>query len=150
MKKILFIGVFAWMAAGLISSPAPVAAASPSYVVNTAPASNELAPVVVQSTAATSAVATSSSAVTRIDSAFNAIALAAIGAAYQRAEIQVQNTATTAEYCGYSPGVTTSTGFRIDPGAVWSFSLGKGIGIYCVHAAGSPGTLVVGGIAWKQ
>lgn len=150
MKKILFIGVLAGLAAGLISSPSVTFAASPTYVVMTAPASNELAPVVVQSTAATSAVATSSSAVTRIDSAFNAIALAALGAAYQRAEVQVQNTAATAEYCGYSPGVTISTGFRIDPGAVWGFSLGKATALYCIHAAGNPGTLIVGGIAWRQ
>lgn len=147
MKKILFIGVLI-AAVGLISSP--VSAASPSYIVMTAPASNELAPVVVQSTAATMAVATSSSAVTRIDAAFNAIALAAMGANYQRAEIQMQNTATTAEYCGYSPGVTVSSGFRIDPGAMWPWSLGKGIALYCVHAAGAPGTLIVGGVAWRQ
>lgn len=149
MKKILFIGVLGM--AGLISSPSFVSAASPTHVVLTAPATNELAPVVVQATGSVSAVTVSSFTITRIDTAFNAAALSAIGAAYQRAEITVQNNDTTDKFCGYSAsGLTISNSFRIYVGASWVFSLGKAMPIYCLNAAGSSGTLIVGGIAWKQ
>jgi len=74
----------------------------------------------------------------------------AYGANYQRAEITIQNNDTTAKYCGYSSSaLTISNSFKINVDAVWSFKLGKGMGVYCLNAAGSSGTLIVGGVAWK-
>ncbi len=125
-------------------------AASPSYVVETLPYSNESSQVVVKTTATTSAVAVSSSVITRVDTAFNAAAVTALGNNYQRAEVTLQNNDTTDKFCGFSSsGLTISNSFKIAVGASWSFKLGKGVGIYCLNAAGSSGTLIVGGIAWK-
>jgi hypothetical protein len=125
-------------------------AASPTYVVETLPASNELDPVVVGSTGSTSAVTVSSSVITRVDTAFNAAALSSLGATYKRAEISIQNNDTTVKYCGFSSSALTITNsYKINVDAVWSFKLGKGMGVYCLNAAGSSGTLIVGGVAWK-
>jgi hypothetical protein len=143
MKKIMLafamVGVFALA----------TKAASPSYVLELAPNSNDNSGVVT-STASTSAVTVSSSVITRIDTVFNAAAVTALGSIYNRAEITTQNNGTVNVYCGYSAsGLTISNSFAVTPGAVWTWKLGKGVYVYCLNAAGSSGTLIVGGIAWK-
>lgn len=125
-------------------------AAAPVYTIETAPQSNETTPVVTVATAATSAVTVSSFTITKVDTAFNAAATSAIGANYQRAEITLQNNDTTDKFCGFSAsGLTIANSYKVAVGAVWSFKVGKGVGIYCLNAAGSSGTLIVGGVAWK-
>lgn len=100
-----------------------------------------------------SAVTVSSSVITRIDSAFNAVAVSTstgLGPNYKRAEITIQNNDTTEKYCGFSAtGLTTSNSYKISVGAVWTFKVGKGMGLYCLNAAGASGTLIVGGVAWN-
>lgn len=128
----------------------PAEAAAPVYTVEIAPQTNETSPVVTASTASSSAVTVSSFTITKVDTAFNAAATSAIGANYQRAEITVQNNDTTDKFCGFSSsGLTIANSFKIAVGATWSFKFGKGTGIYCLNAAGSSGTLIVGGVAWK-
>lgn len=143
MKKILFAVLF--MSIGGYTAQA----AAPTYVVQTAPQSNELNPVVTVSTAMTSAVSISPTVITRIDSAFNSAATTAIGANYQRIEITIQNNDTTNKFCGYSASaLTTANSFKIVVGATWTFALGKGVALYCLNETGT-GTLIVGGVAWK-
>ena len=125
-------------------------AASPTTVIETLPYSNESNPSVTCTTGSVSAVTVSSSVITRIDSTFNTAAAAACGAAYSRAEITTQNNGTLDVFCGYSSsGVTVSNSFKLTPGAVWTWKLGKGMGLYCLNTAGSSGTLIVGGLAFK-
>ena len=146
MKKILLISVLWALSVGARVS----FAAAPVLTLEIAPQSNELNPVVVGSTGAVSAVTVSSFTITRVDTAFNAAALSALGATYQRAEITTQNNDTTDKFCGYSSsGLTIANSFKIAVGATWSWKLGKGLGIYCLNAAGSSGTMIVGGVAWK-
>jgi len=144
MKKILMgLGLLGCLVAG-------AEAASPSYVLGTLPYSNELSPSITCTTGSVSAVSVSSSVITRIDTAFNAAALSACGANYQRAEITTQNNGSVNMYCGYSAsGLTVSNSFAVTPGAVWVWKLGKGMAVYCLNAAGSAGTLIVGGVAWR-
>jgi hypothetical protein len=147
MKKVILsaVGIFLLWGVG-VSFAAP----SVTHVVETLAASNELSPVVVQATASVSAVTVSSFTITRIDTAFNAAALLALGATYQRAEVTVQNNDTTDKFCGYSAsGLTIANSFKIAVGAVWSFKVGKAMPVYCLNAAGASGTLIVGGVAWK-
>ena len=143
-KNILFITL------GLFLAGVGYSFAAPTSVVLTLPNSNETSQVVVMSSGQVSAVTVSSSVITRVDTAFNAVMLAAYGANYQRAEIILQNNDTTDKYCGFSSSaLTISNSFKLAPGAVWSFKLGKGMGVYCLNAAASSGTLIVGGVAWK-
>jgi hypothetical protein len=125
-------------------------AASPTMVLEVAPITNQDWSTVSAATGSVSAVTVSSSVITKIDTAFNAAATSALGGIYQRAEITAQNNGATTVYCGYSAsGVTVSNSFALTTGAVWTFKIGKTMGIYCLSAAGSSGTLIVGGIAWK-
>lgn len=125
-------------------------AASPTTVVETLPYSNESSPAVTCTTGAVSAVTVSSSAITRIDSTFNTAAASACGAAYNRAEIVTQNNGSYDVFCGYSSsGVTVSNSFKLAPGAVWTWKLGKGMGVYCLYSAGYSGSLIVGGVAYR-
>ena len=128
--------------------------ADPVYGVSVLPQSNRSAAAIsadaVASTFSVSAVAISSSVPTRIDTAFNAVALAALGANYQRAEIAAQNNGSATVFCGSSPSLTVASGFAIyGIGGERNFELGKNIAIYCINTAGSAGTLIVGGVAWK-
>lgn len=154
MNKFILIAILA------LGATAPAMAASkgdssdPVHIINTAPLTNRTtfsifagAPA---STASVSAVTCSSSAATAVDTAFNAVALAALGADYQRAGILVQNKDTEAIECGYSPGLTIGNGWEITPGGAWTFDEGKNITIYCIAAAGSTANLRVGGFAWKR
>jgi hypothetical protein len=127
-------------------------AAAPSYVLETAPQSNETSPVVTTSTGNILGVSVSSFSLTRVDSALNAAFSAALGANYQRAEITLQNQLTTDFYCGYS--ATASIGtltnfFKIAAGDTWPWKLGKGLPVYCFHNSTAAGILTVGGVAWK-
>ena len=101
----------------------------------------------------TSAVTVSSFAITQIDSAFNTIMTSTstgLGPMYYRAELTVQNNDTTDKFCGYSStALTIANSWKIAVGATWTFKVGKGIKIYCLNAAGSSGTMIVGGVAWK-
>jgi hypothetical protein len=146
--------VFVVLMAGNAAAVQKGDSADPVFGVEVLPQSNRSAAAIAAdataSTASVSAVTVSSSVITRIDTAFNAAALSALGATYQRAEITVQNNDTTDKFCGYSStALTISNGFKIAVGAVWSFKVGKGIGVYCLNAAGASGTLIVGGVAWK-
>ena len=148
MKNLSF--VFSSVFILVTGAASAVKAASPSYVVETLPYSNESSQVVVKTTATTSAVAVSSSVITRVDTAFNAAATAALGAAYNRTGIEVQNADSSNKFCGYSAsGLTTSNSFKITEGNSRFFNVGKGIGVYCLNVAGSSGTVIVGGMAWK-
>jgi hypothetical protein len=131
VKQIFLATALLW-AIGAVAS----FAASPTHVIEILPASNEVNPVVVGSTASVSAVTASSTSATRVDTTFNAAALSALGATYQRAEITVQNKDTEPVECGYSPGLTIGSGFEIAVGAAWTFSLGKNVALYCIAASG--------------
>ena len=125
-------------------------AASPTSIVELLPYSNETSGVVTCTTGSVSAVTVSSSVITRIDSVFNTAAESACKASYNRAEITVQNNGTSPVFCGYSAsGVTVSNSFSLSAGAVWTWKLGKGMGVYCLNTAGAAGTLIVGGLAWR-
>ena len=101
----------------------------------------------------TSAVTISSSAITKVDTAFNAVVVSTntgLGPNYKRAEITLQNNDTTDKFCGFSAtAVTVANSFKIAVGGVWTFKVGKGMGIYCLNAAGASGTMIVGGVAWN-
>jgi hypothetical protein len=133
--------------------------ADPVFAVGTLPQSNRSTAAItndtVASTASVSSVAISSSVITRIDTVFNAAALSALGITYKRAEITVQNNGTTNKFCGYSYcDLTVLNGYKLTPGAVWVFQVGKNMPVYCLVEAGSmittpAETLIVGGVAWK-
>lgn len=148
MKKILLSSFILWALCGVGVS----FAASPDYVLETAPYTNVVPATgdVAAATASVSAVTVSSFTITKVDTAFNAAALSALGTAYQRVEVTMQNNDTTDKFCGFSASaVTIANSYKIAVGATWSFKLGKGVGVYCLNAAGSSGTLIVGGVAWK-
>lgn len=101
-----------------------------------------------------SAVTISSSAITRIDTAFNAVVVSTntgLGPNYKRAEITIQNNDTTDKFCGFSAtGLTIANSYKVLPGSVWTWKVGKGMGIYCLNATSvASGTLIVGGVAWN-
>jgi len=146
MKKLIFsVGLLALMGGGAAF------AASPMTVVETLPYSNESNQSVVCSTGSVSGVTVSSSTITRIDSTFNTAATSACKASFSRAEIVTQNQQTFSFYCGYSgSGVTAdSSSFKLASGSVWTWKIGKGMGIYCLSEAGSSGALTVGGMAYR-
>jgi len=153
MKTLFLVGMFAFC--GIAVAAPNGTNADPIYVLETAPQTNRSTAAVevsaIQSTASVSAVTVSSSVITQIDSTFNAAALAALGYKWQRAEITAQNNGTVDVFCGYSAGgVTVSNSYKITPGAVWTFKIGKSMSIYCLNTAASSGTLIVGGIAWIE
>ena len=150
MKLIICAVVLICGAGPLWAVPAG-SSGNPFTVIETAPKSNsDFTGLVAGSTAAVGAVTVSSFTITGIDTDFNTVASSALGTDYSRGEITVQNNGTTECYCGYSSAdLTTSNSFKIRIGDTWSFKLGKGIGVYCLNAAGSSGTLIVGGVAWR-
>jgi hypothetical protein len=114
------------------------------------PGSNQTTPAVAAA-ATPAAVAISSTSPTRIDTAVNTVLAAALGANYNRAEVQVQVLDGAKVNCGYSTEVTTQPagGFQLvvnaDPKP---FKLGKAIGIYCQGIV-STATYIVGGLGFK-
>lgn len=116
------------------------------------PYSNETNGAVLTSTAITpAAVAVSSVAPTRIDTALNTALAVALGNNYKRAEVQLQINDAASVKCGYSTAVTTQTtgGFAFAVNATpLSFPLGKSIGIWCQGVV-STATFMVGGLGYK-
>lgn len=125
----------------------------PAYVVETLPSSQYSTSTFAGAIGYTSAVTISSSVITKVDTAFDTYVsstITGIGPTYQRVELTIQNNDTTDKYCGFqSVGLTTSNSYKIGVGATWTFKIGKGMGLYCLNAAGSSGTMIVGGVAWK-
>ncbi len=152
--KTLFLAVMFGFCGMAVAAPTGNNA-NPVYVLETAPQTNRSTAAVevsaIQSTGVVSAVTVSSSVITAIDTFFNASALTALGYTWQRAELVIQNNGTVAVFCGYSAtGVTVSNSYKITPGATWAFKIGKSMSIYCLNTAASSGTLIVGGLAWKE
>lgn len=149
MKKILFtIAILALpvMAKAQINSSIHMLTAE------TLPSSQQSTTTFAGAMGYTSAVTISSFTITRADTALNAFFATSsnLGAGYQRVEVTVQNNDTTDKFCGFaSSGLTIANSFKIAVGSTWSFKVGKGLGIYCLNAAGSSGTMIVGGVAWK-
>ncbi len=120
---------------------------------NLLPYSNELNGSVLTSTAIPfAAVAVSSVAATRIDTALNASLATALGTNYKRAEIQVQVYDSASVKCNYS-STAVSTGptggfFFTQDAEPKTFALGKAIGIWC-QGVTSTATFMVGGLGYK-
>lgn len=116
------------------------------------PYSNELNGAVLTSTAIPfAAVAVSSTAATRLDTAVNAALATALGTNYKRAELQVQVYDGASVKCNYSSAVTTQAAggfFFTQNAAPSSFALGKAIGIWC-QGVSSTATFMVGGLGYK-
>lgn len=151
MKKILinlFCLVGVGVGVGFAQVPTPVVT-----VIETLPSSQYSTSTYSGALGYSSAVTVSSFTITKVDTAFNAVMASTttgLGNDYIRAEITMQNNDSTDKFCGYSStGLTIANSFKIAVDAVWSFKVGKGMGIYCLNAAGSSGTLIVGGVAWK-
>jgi hypothetical protein len=73
-----------------------------------------------------------------------------MGAAYQRAEVIVQNVGTVNVWCGPSLTETALAGgaYKIAPDDTWVFKVGKKDTINCISET-SAGALRVGGEGWK-
>ena len=117
------------------------------------PYSNELNGSVLTSTAIPfAAVAVSSVAATRIDTALNASLATALGTNYKRAEVQVQVYDGASVKCNYSSASvsTAATGgfFFTQNAEPKAFALGKAIGVWCQGVA-STATFMVGGLGYK-
>lgn len=153
MKKLAFLMVFI-LAAGTVHAAGKGDSADPVFGVSVLPQTNRSDAAValgVASTGTVSAVSVSSSVITRVDTVFNAAALSALGETYQRAEITVQNNDATDKFCGFSSSaLTIANSYKVAVGAVWTFKVGKNMPVYCLNAAGSGGTLIVGGVAWQK
>jgi hypothetical protein len=100
-----------------------------------------------------SAVTISSFTITKVDTAFQGVMASTttgLGNSYQQAEITLQNNDTTDKFCSFmATGLTIANSYKIAVGGVWTFKVGKGVGVYCLNAAGASGTMIVGGVAWK-
>lgn len=148
MKK---IALALMVLAGLAVS----ASAGPQIVLESLSNSNDLNPPAVIAAAINPIAVTVSSATnfsTRLDTALNSSLSSAMNAAYYRAEVTVQNSGSTAFYVGYSSsGWTTATGgYKMNPGDVYTFKLGKAIFLYAISIAGSAGEARVGGLGFRN
>lgn len=147
MKKIV-------LALGVLMGLTVSAYAGPTQIIEILPSSNEPNPVVQVSSAVNPSVIVISSATTatRLDTLVNSSLNTALGAAFQRAEVTVQNTGTVAIYVGFSPtGWTTATGgYKLAVGDVWTFKLGRATFLYAISTAGSPGEARVGGLGFRN
>ena len=142
MKKALLI-VALW---------AGVASAAPTETLEILPLSQDFSVQLATATRVT-VIVVSSTTMTWLDNTANTALNTALGATVKRAELQVQNTGTTAFYVNTSSsGWTTATGgWYIEPGAFWTMALGKAVNYWALAAASATtaGEARAGALGWK-